>query len=49
MKVWVININKFRKEIEHYIDTIRFSLKQKAIKTVKVCKRFNILYKFVFV
>ncbi len=31
----------FRKEMEHYIDTIRFSMKQKVIKTVKVCKRFN--------
>ncbi len=33
----------FRKEIEHYIDSIKFSMKQKTIKMVKVCKRFNIL------
>ncbi len=32
----------FRKEMEHYSDNIRFSIKQKAVKTVKVCKRFNI-------
>ncbi len=41
-------INKIESEIEHYIDTMRFSMKQKVIKTVKVCKRFNILKK-VFV
>ncbi len=28
--------------MEHYIDTIRFAMKQKVIKTVKVYKRFNI-------
>ncbi len=32
----------FWKEMELVIDTIRFSMKQKAIKTVKVRKRFNI-------
>ncbi len=34
----------FRKEIEHHIDIIRFSIKQNSIKMVKVCKRFNIFF-----
>jgi len=30
------------KKIELYIDSLRFSMKQKAIKTLKMCKCFNI-------
>lgn len=33
----------FKKEMELYIDSIRFSLKQKALKTLKMCTLFNII------
>jgi len=36
------NFILFRKEIELYIDSLWFSLKQKAIKTLKICKCYNI-------
>jgi len=33
----------FRKEIELYIDSLRFSMKQKAIKTLKMYKYLHIV------
>jgi len=36
------NFILFRKEIELYIDSLRFYMKQKAIKTLKICKCYNI-------
>jgi len=33
----------FRKEIELYIDSLRFSMKQKAIKTLKMYKYLHLV------